>query len=256
MTIDYTIANITRLSSATGCSKETVEKALMTAGATESIFSFSQSSCFALKGASAKNMLYTPSRISTEIDLEYVDMGVPYRESFGVNLSRMLVPYMSISFDRLSSAKGQTEAYACKYSNYNRNMSRFSVIIDYGSREPEPVIQKTVKVLGYEGDLPVNTFGLDKLNRDIFDSLVQRTSPVDVYDLFICITENNVRSREELYGICGQSVGRYFEDVLAYTKAKLKSLTERDFRYFLEPLLLKGVVFDWHEAVYKIASLL
>ncbi len=256
MIMDYTNANITRLSSTTGCLKEVVGKALAVIGAAEAIFSYTQSSCLALKGASARNLLYAASRINTEIEFEYVGEGEPDREAIRVNLRRMLMQYTPTCFDRISSTSGQIEAYACRYSNYNRNMSRFSLTIDYGSRTAEPVIQRTVKVLGYEGDMPVNTFGLNKLNSDILDSFVARTSPVDVYDLFCCMTGNRVKTRDELYGTCGRSAARYAPEALAYAKAKLESLTERDFRYFLEPLLMRGTEFDWHEAVNRIAALL
>ncbi|MCD8295589.1 MAG: hypothetical protein LUE27_10165 [Clostridia bacterium] len=255
MIIDYTNANITHLSSAAGCSKECVDKALTVAGAIEAIFSYPQSSCLALKGASAKNMLYTASRINTEIELEYVGAGDPDREGIRVNLRRMLMGFDLISTDRVSTG-GQTEAYACRYTNYNRNMNRFSLTIDYGSHAGEPVIQRNVKVLGYEGGVPVNTFSLDKLNRDILDSLVQRTSPVDVYDVFCYMTESGVKTREELYGRCGQDACRYSAKALAYARARLEGLGDRDFRYFLEPLLVKGTEFDWRMAVDKIASLL
>ncbi|MCD8295433.1 MAG: hypothetical protein LUE27_09365 [Clostridia bacterium] len=256
MIMDYTNANVTRLSLATGCSKEVVDKALAVTEVTETIFSYTQSSCLALKGASARNMLYPALRINTEIELEYIGAEEADRENIRVNLRRMLMQYTPTCFDRISSTKGQTEAYASRYSNYNRHMNRFSLTIDYGTRETEPVIRKTVKVLGYEGDVPVNTFGLDKLNRDILDALVTRTSPVDVYDVFCYITDGGVKSHEDLYAGCCQDAGRYSAEDLAYSRARLGSLAERDFRYFLEPLLPAGTAFDWRKAVDVIASLL
>ncbi|MCD8307529.1 MAG: hypothetical protein LUD51_04825 [Clostridia bacterium] len=253
--IDVSSKNIVRQSAATGCPGDVVDKALIIADTLEVMFSYPQCSCFAVNGSSAKNLLYYNNRLYTGVSLEYAGNDEPNREKIASILYNMLCQN-GVRLIKTMSEDKNTDAFVCGNTRVGVNNIKFSLTIDYGPRTAEPVIRRTVKVLGYEGDVPVNTFGMDRLNRDILDSLVARTSPVDVYDLFCCMTENSLKTREEMYGMCGQCAGRYSADTLAYAKARLAGLADRDFRYFLEPLLMKGTVFDWHEAVDRIAALL
>ncbi len=253
--IDISNKNIARQSAATGCPGDVVDKTLIITNTLEVMFSYPQCSRFAIKGSAAKNLLYTSNRLCTGADMEYTGSEEPDREKIASVLYNMLCQN-GVKLIKTMSDDKNVDTFVCGNTRVGVNEIRFSLTIDYGTRTPEPVIQRTVKLLGYEGNVPINTFGLVKLNRDILDSLVARPSPVDVYDLFCCMTENSVKTSDDLYDACGRSAGRYAPEALAYAKARIESLTERDFRYFLEPLLMKGTEFDWHEAVDRIAALL
>ncbi len=269
--IDYTNRKITQLASETGMPKDVIMKALCAADRMQTIFSSPFGSMFAVQGGTAKNMLYPDGRrLYTEMDLCYIGDGQKIecskntgdktrdiREYIGVVLHRICMQE-GIFFRKTLSRENYADCYMCLHWNHEHVPYYFVLRIDYRSRHNNSdVVQRKACLLGSEGDVPFNTFSAKELDKDIADSFFHRCRPVDVYDLYGLMKEHDMMSPEGLRQIYEQAENNcYTQEDAVHIKTKLYALTERDFRYYLDPILPSNDGFVWREAVQEINSVL
>ncbi len=215
-----------------------------------------------LKGGTAINLFYAQlARLSVDIDLDYTGQGreetAKDKEAIREFLSGTLLP-MGYRFSDASKTYFALDSLVLSYINTSGSQDNIKVEINYMDRcHVLPLSSGRVDVLGIQGDALIHSLALEELYGSKIAALLSRGKPRDLFDVSCALEKGSITASPALRKctlfydcVGGQNLatsGKTFDFV---------SLTKRDFRRMLQPMLRKGVFFDHEQAREKVTRFL
>ncbi len=204
---------------------------------------------FILKGGTAINFIYFDlPRLSLDIDLNYV--GSPVRETMLSDRGRidgiLVKLFSSLGYGIRHTKRYSLQQYILEYANSVGNNDRIKVEINFSERVP--ILTPVKKKFNHFFDFPefrITTYQMEEIFATKIRALLFRTTPRDLFDVYELskydsVDENILRKLAILYSCLN---GDFREIDIKV----IDSVTERDMKRFLLPLLRKGTDINLNE---------
>jgi len=195
-----------------------------------------------LKGGTAINFIYFDlPRLSVDMDLNYV--GSPVRETMLSDRERidgiLTRLFSSLGYEIRHTKRYSLQQYILEYTGSVGNNDRVKVEINFSERVP--VLTPVKKRFNHFFDFPkfnIRTYQMEEVFATKIRALLFRTTPRDLFDVYELsrydsVDENILRKLAIFYSCLN---GDFREIDIKV----IDSVTERDMKRFLLPLLRKG----------------
>lgn len=213
------------------------------------------SNLLALKGGTAINLfLLNLPRLSVDIDLDFaVPSSREEMQDKRIFIDRTIRDYMDDEGYFLSDKSKfahTLDSYVYSYSTSRGGKDVLKIEINYSDRVHVLNTIRTMSTEKLERNVMITRLADDELIGSKMSALLVRTTPRDVYDIFILFKNGNIKNEMLIrkiavfYACLGSDIPLDFDFLLQQAIKKIKNLNFQKIKETLIPVLHKGIVFN------------